>query len=58
LRVLIDAQHDRALGPIEIQPDDVSDLGHELRILGELSDVLAVRLRPERAPDAMHRRLR
>jgi hypothetical protein len=58
LGLLVDAQHDRALGWVQVQPDDVSDLGDELRVLGELPDILAVRLKAERAPDAVHRRLR
>jgi hypothetical protein len=32
LRLLIDAQHDRALGRIEVQADDVTDLVDEQRI--------------------------
>ena len=36
LALLIDAQHDGALGRVEVQTDDVADLLHELRILGEL----------------------
>jgi hypothetical protein len=55
---LIDPQHDGALGRIEVEPDDVADLVDELRVLGELPRLLAVRLEPERAPDPQHRRLR
>jgi hypothetical protein len=36
LRLLVDAQHDRGLGRIEIQPDDVADLVDEPRVRGEL----------------------
>ena len=36
LGLLIDAQHDRALGRVQIEPDDVVDLVDELRVLGEL----------------------
>ena len=58
LGLLIDAEHDRALGRVEIEPDDVADLVDELRVLGELPGLLAVRLQPERPPDPQHRRLR
>ena len=58
LGLLVDAEHDRALGRVEIQPDDVADLLDELRVLGELPRLLAVRLQPERLPDPVHRRLR
>ena len=51
LGLLIDAEHDGALGRVEIEPDDVADLGDELRIPGELERLLAVRLQPERPPD-------
>ena len=58
LGLLVDAEHDGALGRVEIEPDDVVDLVHEQRVLGELEGVLAVRLQPERPPDPRHRRLR
>jgi hypothetical protein len=51
LGLLIDAQNDRPLGRIEIQPDDVADLSDELRVLGELPRLLAVGLQPKRPPD-------
>jgi hypothetical protein len=46
---------DGALGPIEIQADDVADLVNRTGVLGELSRLLAVRLQPERPPDPLHR---
>jgi site-specific DNA recombinase len=55
---LIYAQHDGALGRVEIQPDHVADLVDEQRVLGELPRLLPVRLQPERLPDPQHRRLR
>ena len=58
LGLLIDAQHDGALGRVEVEPDDVADLLDEQRVLGELPRLLAVRLQPERLPDPVHRRLR
>ena len=56
LGLLIHAEHDRALGRVQVEPDDVADLGDELRVAGELSGLLAVWLQPEGAPDAVHRR--
>ena len=57
LGLLVDAEHDGALGRVEVEADDVADLGDELRVLGELPRLLAVRLQPERLPDPVHRRL-
>ena len=51
LGLLIDAQHDGALGRVEIQADDVADLVDEQRVLGQLPRLGAVRLQPERTPD-------
>ena len=58
LGLLVDAEHDRALGRVEIEPDDVVDLVDEQRVFGEFEGVLAMRLEPERSPDPRHRRLR
>jgi len=58
LGLLIHAQHHGSLGRVQVEPDDVADLVDELRIFGELPGLLAVRLQPERPPDAQHRRLR
>ena len=57
LALLVHAQHDRALGRIQVEPDDVTDLLEEQRVLGELPTLDAVRLEPERPPDPRHRRL-
>ena len=35
-RFLVHTQHHGALGRVQVEPDDVADLGHELRIAGEL----------------------
>jgi hypothetical protein len=51
LGLLIDAQNDRTLGRIEIQADDIADLRHELRVLGELPCLLAVWLKAKHPPD-------
>jgi hypothetical protein len=56
-RLLIDAEDDRGLGRVQIEPHDVAHLGDELRVLGELPDVLAVRLEAKGPPDAQDRRL-
>ena len=58
LGLLVHAQHQRPLGGIQVQPDDVADLGHEQRILGQLPRILFVRSQSERPPDPRHHRLR
>jgi hypothetical protein len=57
LGFLVHAEHDRAFGRVQIQADDVADLLDELRVLGELPRVLAMRLKPERPPDPRDRGL-
>ncbi len=57
LGLLVHAEHDGALGRVEIEPDDVADLLDEQRVPRELPRVLAVWLEPERLPDPVHRRL-
>ena len=57
LRLLVDAQHDRRLGRVEIEPDDVAHLVDELRIRGKLERLRLVRLQPEGSPDPADRRL-
>ena len=57
LRLLIDAQHDRGLGRIQVQPDDVAHLVDELRIRGELERLDLMRLERERPPDPADRAL-
>ena len=51
LALLVHRQHDGAGGRTEIQPDNVADLLHELRVGRQLERVEAVRLQPERLPD-------
>ena len=53
LALLVDAQNQRAIRRIEIQPDDVPHLLHEHRIAGELEGLDPMRLQPEGLPDAM-----
>ena len=58
LALLVHAQHDGALGRVQIQPDDVPDLLDEQRVLGELPVLHAVGLQAERPPHPRDRRLR
>jgi hypothetical protein len=51
LALFVDAQHDGALRRVEIQADDILDLGDELRIGGELEGPNAVGLEAELPPD-------
>jgi len=53
LTLLIDAQHDRVVERVEIEPDDVAHLFDEERVGGELEMLLAVGLEPEGRPDAV-----
>src|SRR6476659_2252906 len=55
LALLIDADHQRLVGRIEIEPDDVAHLLDELWIGGELERLRTMRLQRERPPDALHR---
>ena len=58
LGLLINAQHDGPLWGIQVETDDVADLGHEQRVLGQLPRILFVRCQTERPPDPRHHRLR
>ena len=53
LALLIDAQDDRVVGWIEIEPDDVAHLLDEEGIRGDLEMLLAMRLETERLPHAL-----
>ena len=53
LALLVDAQNQRAVRRIEIQPDDVPHLLDEHRIAGELKGLDPMRLQREGLPDAM-----
>ena len=57
LGLLIDAQHHRRIGRVQVQPDDVTNLVDELRVRRQLEAVGEMRLEPERPPDLRHRRL-
>ena len=58
LAFLVDAEHHRVVGRVEVESDDIADLLGEERIGGELEVLLPVRLDVERCPDAMDRGLR
>ena len=55
LAFLVDRNHDRMLGRIHVEADDVLDLLGELGIVGALEGADAVRLQPMRLPQALHR---
>ena len=58
LALLVNAEHHRVVGRVEVESDDIVDLLGEERIGGELEVLLPVRLDVERCPDAMDRGLR
>ncbi len=55
LRLLVDAEHHGMGGRIDIETDDVADLGGELRIVGQLESADAVRCQAVGPPDPLHR---
>src|SRR5829696_5636888 len=55
LALLVDREHHRMGGRIDIEADDVAQLRHELGIVGELEAAYAVRLKAVSLPDALHR---
>ena len=57
LGFFVDAQPQRFVGRIEVEPDDVADFVDEQRIFGQLERLAPMRLQSERAPDAAHRGL-
>jgi hypothetical protein len=54
LGLLVDREHDRVLGRVEVEPDDVDDLGFQFGIGGEPEALGAPRLHAVLAPDARH----
>jgi hypothetical protein len=58
LALLVQTDHDRMVGRIQIQADDVAHLLDKLRVGRELERVDAMRLQPEGLPDARDGRLR
>ncbi len=55
LRFLVDAQHNRRLRRVHIQPDHIADLHVQLRIGGELERLPPPRLQVPLPPDPRHR---
>src|SRR5579863_2396080 len=58
LTLLINAQEERSLGWVHVEPHDVSDLLHEQRVLGKLPVLDSVGLKAKGPPDARDRGLR
>src|SRR5215510_2843703 len=54
LTLLIDAEHDRVFGRIQIEPDHVGQLFDEARIVGEFEAGDPVRLQLMCSPDPVH----
>ena len=55
LRLLVDAEHQRLLRRVQIEPDDVGHLSIEVRIRAELEGFHSMRLQPVLLPDAVDR---
>src|SRR6516162_7901603 len=56
LRFLVDAQHQGAVGWVEVEPDDVAHLVDKPRVSRQLEGFEAVRLQSKGPPDAPHAR--
>ena len=55
LALLINREDQRLIRQIEIETDNVLDLGHEVGITGQLEGPRQMRLEPVRLPDFLHR---
>jgi hypothetical protein len=55
LGLLVDAQHQRPVGRVDVEPDHVADLLDEQRVGAELERIDEVGLQPERPPDPRDR---
>jgi len=55
LALLVDRQHHGVGGRIDVEPDDVTQLGGELWVLGKLETAEAMRLQAVGAPDSLDR---
>jgi len=55
LRFLVDAEHDRVRRRIDIEADDIPQLGHELGVARQLELTDPMGLQAVRPPDALHR---
>jgi hypothetical protein len=58
LAFLIDREHDGVVGRINVQANDLLELGRELRIVGQLKAAYQMRSQAMSAPDSLHRTLR
>ena len=56
LALFVDAEHDRLLGRVQIQADDIGDLRDQLGVGGELERLRPPRLHPVMPPGPQHRR--
>ena len=54
LRLLIDRQHQRVLGRIDVEANDILNFGDKLRIVRQLEGLDPVRLQAMRRPDPLH----
>src|SRR5580700_10588160 len=55
LALFIDREHDGMRRRLDVEPDDLSQLAGELRIIGKLEQTRPMRLQTVPAPDALHR---
>ena len=55
MRLLVEREHDRVLGRVDVEADDVRELGGERGVVGALEGAHAVRLQVVRGPDPLHR---
>ena len=55
LRLFVDTQHQRPVGRVHIQPDNVAHLLDKQRVARQLEGLAAMRLEPKRMPDPHHR---
>ena len=55
LALFIDRENDSVRRRVHIEPDDVSQLGGKLRVVGQLEQARPVRPQTMSAPDALHR---
>ena len=53
LALLVDRKHDGVRRRIDIKPDDITQLGDEVGIIGQLELAYPMRLKPVGAPDAL-----
>ena len=57
LGLLVHTQHHRGLGRVEVEPDDVIDLLHKQRVIGQLEVLAAMWLQLKGLPDPPDRGL-